>query len=328
VTIYDIAKEAEVSGSTVSRVMNGKAGVNRETREKVQALLDKYHFFANETARGLVNQSPRMMGILIADIRNTHYSDGAYLIAQECARYGYCSLIFNTGDDDASKVEYLRILSARRVDGIAMIGSTYQCDAVRDAVSLYFPDKPVAIANGYLDMPHAYGVLADEESGIFSCVKLLQEKGKRRIVYVTGTDTPSNRNKLAGYEKGMRLLYGMEPEVWQAGGAGYQEGYGTTRRILTESKGVDAVIYAVDLLAAGGIRAVLDSGLRIPTDIALVGVDNSRYAYVTTPKLTSLDTKLSDLSLTCARVLVNAVSHEDGAKRMVVFSSIVERETT
>jgi len=325
VTIYDIAKEAGVSGSTVSRVMNRRKGIKEDTRRRVQSLLDKYHFSANETARGLVNQNTKMMGILVADIRNTHYSDGAYIIAQECAKYGYCSLIFNTGNENASKVAYLKILASRRVDGVVLIGSTYQCDAVKEAITLYFPDKPVVIANGYLDMPQAYGVLVDEEKGLESCVRLLHDKGKRRIAYVTGDDTPSNRIKMMGFQEGMRMYYGSEGEIFQASETSYQAGYAVTKSLLPVC---DGIVYAVDILAAGGIRAVLDAGFSIPRDVALIGVDNSQYAYVTNPKLTSLDTRLSELSLACARVLVSVAAGGDEQKKRQVFSSIVERETT
>jgi LacI family transcriptional regulator len=199
VTIYDIAKEAGVSGSTVSRVLNGKPGVNAQTRKKVQALLETHHFFANEAARGLVMQTPRMMGILVADIRNSHYAEGAYLIAQEFANHGYGALICNTGDDDPSKVDSLRVLASRRVDGVALIGSTFQCDAVRDALQLYFATTPVVIANGYVDLPQAYGVVADEAEGIASCVRLLLGQGRRHLAFVNGTDTPSNRIKQQGF---------------------------------------------------------------------------------------------------------------------------------
>ena len=80
-TIYDIAKEAGVSASSVSRVINNKTGVNPEVRKKVQKLLKKYHYTPDAAARGLGSQSSRIIGILIADIRNIHHTDGAYYIA-------------------------------------------------------------------------------------------------------------------------------------------------------------------------------------------------------------------------------------------------------
>ena len=92
-TIYDIAKEAGVSASSVSRVINNKTGVNPEVRKKVQKLLKKYHYTPDAAARGLVSQSSRIIGILIADIRNIHHTDGAYYIERKLAALNYCCVI-------------------------------------------------------------------------------------------------------------------------------------------------------------------------------------------------------------------------------------------
>ena len=96
-TIYDIARIAGVSASTVSRVVNNKPGIKEETRKQILALLEQYDYSPNETARGLVNKASRMIGILIADIRYAHHVDIAYYIEEEMGKHGYCSLILNTG---------------------------------------------------------------------------------------------------------------------------------------------------------------------------------------------------------------------------------------
>lgn len=96
-TIYDIAKEAGVSASTVSRVVNNKPGVNENTRKKVQQLLEKYNYIPNEAARGLVTQSSRIIGILIEDIRVVHHTESAYVIEQEMTRLGYTCITLSTG---------------------------------------------------------------------------------------------------------------------------------------------------------------------------------------------------------------------------------------
>ena len=326
-TIYDIAKEAGVSGSTVSRVVNGKLGVNVETRKKVQQLLDKYKFFPNETARGLVNQSPRMIGILLSDIRNTHYTDGAYIIEQEFAQKGYCSIIFNTGAEERAKAEYIRILASRRVDGAILEGSTYQSPSVREAIVTYLPNTPIVIANGYLDLPNVSGVLADEFDGVGSCVELLRQKQKHNLVYVTGNETPSNLIKLQGFSHTVGKLFGTEPISYQEEPT-FQGGYDATVRIMKEHPKTDGIIYAVDLMAVGGTRALFDLKIAIPQTVSIIGIDNSPYALLCNPKLTSLDTKLAELSIACSRTLADALEKRNGLKKIMVYSSIVERETT
>ena len=158
-TIYDIARMAGVSASTVSRVVNNKPGIKEETRKQILALLEQYDYSPNETARGLVNKASRMIGILIADIRYAHHVDIAYYIEEEMGKHGYCSLILNTGLTDDKKVDAVKVLEQRRVDGVILVGSTFQCDAVKRAVESGLSKVPVVITNGYLDLPNVKGVL-------------------------------------------------------------------------------------------------------------------------------------------------------------------------
>ena len=109
-TIYDIAREAGVSASTVSRVINDKPGVAKDKRERVQALLAKHQYVPNEAARGLVTSSSRMIGILLADIRQEHHISGAYYIANELSGRGYSSLVMNAGSTEAERVASIQVL--------------------------------------------------------------------------------------------------------------------------------------------------------------------------------------------------------------------------
>ena len=124
-TIYDIAKEAGVSGSTVSRVINNRPGINAETRKRVQAVLAKYDYSPDEAARGLVSRNSGMIGILVSDIRNLHYIEGAYIIEEKMLESGYCSIILNTGDDSSGRAGYIKLLASRRVKGAVLIGSSF-----------------------------------------------------------------------------------------------------------------------------------------------------------------------------------------------------------
>ena len=168
-TIYDIAQEAGVSASTVSRVINKKKGVNKNNRILVEALLKKYNFEPNASARGLVQQSTKIIGIVMSDIRTAHHAEGAYFMEQELKNYGYNCIIINSGFSDATREESIRTLFSRRVEAIVLVGSTFQSETMKKAILEYLGDLPVIIENGYIDLPNVYGVLADEEHGIADC---------------------------------------------------------------------------------------------------------------------------------------------------------------
>lgn len=107
-TIYDIAKQAGVSASTVSRVINNKPGINAQTRKRVQKLLNENHYTPNEAARGLVMQSSKIIGILIEDLRIEHHTESAYVIEQEMTALGYTCITLSTGRRDEKKADYLK----------------------------------------------------------------------------------------------------------------------------------------------------------------------------------------------------------------------------
>ena len=326
-TIYDIAKSAGVSASTVSRIINHKEGVRESTRRRVEALLREHHYSPNETARGLVNQATRIIGILLMDIRTLHHTDGVYYIERELEKLGYCCIIMNSGSTDAEKAEYIRRLSRRRVEGAILIGSGFQNDTVRQAISEYLPDTPVVLVNGRLDLPNVYGVLSDERSGMERCVERLVAAGHVHPAFVIDTQTPSNLLKRAGYEQGvLRCCPGYAPVVVHSGSS-LAEAADATRALMREHPQVDGILYAVDLLAIGGIRALLEMGRKVPDEVAVIGVDNSIYAEICTPRLTSLDNKLLDTSITAAQTLIQVLQSNRAPKNVMIMSTIAERET-
>ena len=147
-TIYDIAKEAGVSASTVSRGVNDRPGINENTRRRVRELLEKYNYSPNEAARGLVNQSSRIIGILIEDIRISHHTESAYIIEQEMTRLGYTCITLSTGDSPERKAECIQILTKRRVEGVILMGSMFGTEAVKQSIAEHMARIPVVIVNG------------------------------------------------------------------------------------------------------------------------------------------------------------------------------------
>ncbi|MDD4849821.1 MAG: LacI family DNA-binding transcriptional regulator [Gemmiger sp.] len=327
-TIYDIAREAGVSASSVSRVVNHKPGVKPATRAKIEALMEKYNFSLNETARGLSTQASKMIGILVTDIRTIHYTDTAYCVAQELAARGYCSILFNTGASDESQCHYLQILEQRSVEGVVLIGSSFQTPAVQAAIARHLPNIPVVLVNGYLDLPNVYGVLSDDVGGLASCVALLARKGRTRLAYVRDAKTPSGQLKLQGYLQGMAAC-GRAGDGWvYEATTDLQAGYEATQQILREHPDVQGILYSVDLIAAGGVRALTDSGKAVPGDVAVIGVDNCLYGELCNPRLTSLDNNLLQSSATGAMLLIDRLENRDAPHQVLLPYSIVERETT
>jgi len=329
-TIYDIAKEAGVAASTVSRVINHKPGIKKETRERVQKLLEKYDYTPDAAARGLVMQSTRMIGILIVDIRVIHHVDSAFVIEQELAKKGYCCITMGTGTTDEMKEEYMRILEQRRVEGVILMGSMFMTEKIKKNIEDHLSNVPVVIVNGYLDLPNVSGVIVDEDTGIYKCVNLLVSKGRKKIAFALDSITPSNESKLQGYCKGMEEQGCAREDLWiyHCREGSVKGGYDITVKILKDHPDVEGIIFSIDLVAVGGIRAAYDLGVDVPGQLSLVGVDNSIYGEICMPKLTTLNNKMEEMSQAAANLLYEGLLDKPQNKKLMFFSEIIEREST
>lgn len=329
-TIYDIAKEAGVAASTVSRVINNKPGIKAETRIKVQELLKKYNYTPDAAARGLVMQSTKMVGILIVDIRVTHHIDSAFVIEQELTKRGYCCITMSTGPTDERKAEYIRILEQRRVEGVILMGSMFSTEAVKQSIREHLPKVPVVIVNGYLDLPNVSGVIVDEDAGVEKCIDLLVEKGKKKIAFILDAHSPANSRKQQGYYQGIRKHGGSESDfmMYEAAESSVRGGYDATVQVLKDHPDVQGIIYSIDLVAVGGVRAAHDMGYRVPEQLGLIGIDDSIYGEICMPKLTTLNNRLQELSETAAGILWEGLEGKPQNKMLMLFSEIIEREST
>lgn len=329
ITIYEIARQAGVSVSTVSRVANNKPNVNAKTRKRVLEILAKNNYSPNEAARGLVTKSSRMIGILLTDIRTTHHTEGIYYIQQELQEQGYSFLIMNTGRDDAEKARYIKLLSQRCVEGTILVGSTFQSEAVKQAIATYMSNIPVFLANGYIDLPNCYGVISDEQDGVVHCMQYLSEQGRKRPVFLVDYLTPSNQAKIDGFLEGCSKYFAKcASPIFIESGTDFNSYYETTIKLMDENPGTDAIIASEDIIAAGVLKALHDLRISVPQQIAVIGINNSSLTEMTRPTLTSLDNMLLGLSITIAHNLSAVLQGRQAMKKIMLYSKLVIREST
>lgn len=329
VTIYEIARQAGVSVSTVSRVVNNKQNVNAKTRKIVLDLLEKNNYSPNEAARGLVTQSSKMIGILLTDLRTTHHTDGIYYIQRELEEYGYCFLIMNTGRGDDEKAHYVKLLSQRRVEGAILIGSTFQNSAVKEAISVYMSNIPVFLANGKIDLPNCYSVLTDDQNGVYHCMEYFAKKGKKYPAFLVDYMTPSNEAKIRGFQEGCAHFFkDCHVPVVIESGTDISTYYDSTVNMIEAHPQIDAIITSEDAIAAGTLKALHDLKISVPDQISVMGINNSSISEIVTPKLSSLDNMLLDLSITIAHNMRAVLQGKPAAKNTMVYSRIVHREST
>ena len=282
-----------------------------------------------------MNQSSKIIGIMMSDIRTSHHAEGAYFIEQQLQNYGYSCIIVNSGFSEESRENGMRLLASRRAEAVVLIGSTFQSENVKKNIRKYLKNLPIIIENGFIDLPNVYSVLADEKNGIAECLNYLYERGKTNPYFINIDHTPSNDLKIQGFNLAWQaknpnslnrppvLSLDLTSDMGE-----WDTSYQATKQLLQDHPEVDSIIYSTDLLANAGARALLDCGIRIPEQVSIIGVDNSIYAKICYPRLTSLDNKMQDLSMTCANMLIRILNGEQVPHKLMILSNIVEGETT
>ena len=183
------------------------------------------------------------------------------------------------------------------------------------------------ICNGYFNAPNVYGIVSDELNGTYDCVSLLHDKGRKRPAFLMNQSTPSNEQKKIGYLNGMAKFYpGAEPITVESGNS-IDQIHEATESLMKEHSDIDSIIYSEDMLAAVGLRTLADMGKKVPEDVSVIGINNSSYAKLSIPTLTSLDNMLYDVSMTAARNILALLSGQRVSKKMLICTEIVERHS-
>jgi len=328
VTIYDIARQAGVSASTVSRVLNGKPGVSEAKREEIKKLLKVYDYKPEDAIREPVAQAYRTIGILLSDIRNSRYTEGVYEAVEHLARHDYANYVLHAGGETIAQVERIRLLAQRRIDGAILIGSSFQSDQVGKSIQRYLPVKPVIMVNGILHLPNVYGILADETSGVCELTRLLISKGRRHLAYVNSKNTPSNTLKLNGYLQGLREE-GIEGEPTVCHMEGHvRDADRLFAEFMKQHPDLDGIVFSDDFLAVIGGKVLHALNYKVPEDIMYAGINNSQQTVVSTPSITSLDSQLTQLCVTAADLMMEALDGKRLYRKTIIGTEIIEREST
>lgn len=327
--IYDIAKEAGVSISTVSRVLNHKDRVNPETKKRVEAILEKYEYTPSAIARGMVSKSMKTVSVLTVDIRVPHYARTAYTIEREFSRRGYEVTLCNTGGELEETEKYLKTVLEKKVDGIVLVGSVFNTLCKKPEISNLLKTVPVVLANGKLDLPNSYSVLVDDCYGISLAVEHLLHKGYRELYYLKDMDTMSARLKCEGFIRELEKcgFKDAKKRVIHTGSS-IEGGMQAVERLFAEQRKVTGIICGEDMTAVGVVKALLRQGIRVPEEVAVTGFNNSEYVRICEPQLTTIDNKPELVAMMSVQLLTSLIEKSGTYSSCTIQPELVIGETS
>lgn len=327
ITIYDVAREANVSMATVSRVVNGNPNVKPATRKKVLEVIDRLDYRPNAVARGLASKKTTTVGVIIPDVSNMFFSSLARGIDDVATMYKYNIILANSDGDSQKEVNVLNNLLAKQVDGVIFMGHRIT-DEVRAEFSR--SKTPVVLA-GSIDPDEQVGsVNIDYKSATKDSVTVLAENGNKKIAFISGAliDAINGQNRLIGYKEALaenKLVY-TEGLVFESPYS-FKDGYGLVDRLL--NSGATAAYVTDDELAIGILDGLIDKGINVPEDFEIITSNNSLLTQVARPKLSSVTQPLYDIGAVSMRLLTKLMNKEEVEEKTITLPyGIAQRQST
>jgi LacI family transcriptional regulator len=320
VTIIDIAKELDLSVSTVSRALKHDKRISEKVTESVNQLAREMGYRPNLLARSLVTDKSYSIGLVINDISWSFFSELSQYVQNSCESHGYSMFMFSSGDDPKKEIMGIESMIARRIDGLIV----YSHESRENILQLERTSSagyPVVLLNNLEGVPLDI-VAVDNCKGIYQVMEYLHELGHCRIAYVGPKPVKSvEKERLSGYENFLKeKCGGVDQEMVFTGRAHPLIGYDATKIFLKKQPRPTAVIAYNDIIALGVNRAILEEKLRIPEDVSVVGSDGLDICLSAYPPLTTVSSPLKQIANTAVDILINRIETLERKEEESIFS--------
>lgn len=329
VTIYDVAREANVSMATVSRVVNGNQNVKPATRKKVLEVIERLEYRPNAVARGLASKKTTSVGVIIPDISNNLYAELARGIEDIATMYRYNIILSNSDQNEKKELELLNTMLGKQVDGIVMMS-----DKVTPTLSKAIKHSPVPVVlAGSIDKENSTAsVNIDYFKAVYEAIQLFIQAGHKEIGFVSGPldYTINGQYKLEAYKKAL-LDAGLpfNEEYIEANEGTYDDALQVWESFGKLPKRPTAVFAASDEIALGLIHGAQDAGVNVPGDVEIMSFENSKLARMVRPQLSSVVLPLYDIGAVSMRLLTKLLNKEEVDVKHVILPHRLElRQST
>ncbi|MGL6199279.1 MAG: LacI family DNA-binding transcriptional regulator [Lachnospiraceae bacterium] len=336
-TIFDVAKEAGVSKSTVSRVLNYDPHVKEETKLAVEAAIKKLNYSPSYFAQGIRTGKTMAIAMLVPEYTNVFYNELFKGVEDVALKHGYMVFICNTERHKKSEKEYTDELIKRNIDGI--IYNTYSTD--KELIRHYLDlsrKLPVVFMDKVFDFKEDKNisyVITDGYESTRKAVYHLFDRGKRKIGYIRNIENIRvTEERYQGYLKGMedcglavneKFICKLQPteELDYI-----KRGRDSADYYASLDERPDALLAAIDMLAIGCVQQLRRHHIRVPEDINIIGFDNISLSELVEPTLTTIKQPIRELGQKAAEIIIAKINGREIEDRVVFNGELILRETT
>ena len=320
-SIRDVARLAQVSPATVSRVMNGTANVDEEKKKRVLKAIEETGFVPNEVARSLFKRSAKLIGLIMPSIENPFFTQLAGAIERTADKHGYRLVLCNTGSVIEKEKAAIQMLVSMNADGIILTSSN---DEIRNYTSLC--NIPIIVTDrsfngcGNLKIVHC-----DHYQGGRMATEHLISCGCKSIVCIKGQqEISSAKDRYDGY-KDVCQEKGIKEQTVDCA-YDFEQGMKVTDELLKKYKDVDGIIACNDMVAVSVYKVLHNKGIRVPEQVQIIGFDDIALAKLMSPELTTISQPIDEIGAKAAELII--LKGEETQQEYIFEAKLVERETT
>lgn len=330
--IKDIARLAEVGVSTVSRVINNHPDVKDETRKKILKIIKESKYIPNNSARMLKQNNTNNIGVLVKGVFNPFFSQITNVIGSTITEKGYTMIIEQNDYNFYQDVDTLiAFVNEKRLQGVICLGGNF-IDINNDSFNSI--DVPIVltsvntISKKAKDRYSSVGI--DNVKSAYEATKYLINKGHKNIAIILGegNDMGVSWWRLKGYKKALDdNQINVNDDFIIIGEYSSAGAYKVTKELLEKGNQVTAIFALSDIMAVGAIKAVLDSGLRVPEDISIIGFDGMDDSEYYNPGITTIKQPKKLIGEMSINLLISLINGDKENKHILLDTKLIERES-
>jgi LacI family transcriptional regulator len=309
-TIYDVARRAQVSAATVSRVLNGRQTVDPLLAERVLDAVAELGYRRNAVARNLRKRQTSLWTVIISDVQNPFFTSLVRGVEDVASAAGYSVALCNSDENPEKESNYIAVALAEQAAGLIISPSSRH---IEDLNLLAETGCPVVMVDRELKGVHGDSVLVDNEHGAEMATSHLIDQGYQQIACITGPRRLSTATqRLRGYREALRAA-GRPVDEALVRMSNFREhgGYKAMASLLDEGAAPDAVFTANNLMTVGAMECLAERGLSIPGDVAVVGFDELPWADLVRPSITTVAQPTYDEGRAAAELLAKRIAQPD-----------------
>ena len=329
VRIEEVARLAGVSAITVSRVLNTPAKVAEKTRKAVWEAIERTGYIPNQLAGSLASNRSRTIGVIIPTVVNSIFADKVQGMTDVLSREGYQLLLANSGYSLEVEAQLVAAFVAQRPSGLVITGVTH---AERTRSLLARAGIPVVETWSLSSEPIDMLVGFSNEDAAYAMVRHLAGLGYRKIALVSAPVADNDRaaSRVEGYRKAVRELgLACDPRLEREASFSLRNGALALQELLAEHRGIEAVFFANDILAAGALLECQRRGLRVPGDIGIAGFDDVDLAAEIVPGLTTVRIPRYEIGARAAALILDRIAGREPSENVIDLGfEIVTRGST